>query len=156
MTELGRKEEGSHPEPGLACLNSPTTAIADCSSRSRSRSNADAPTVEQHCKVVAEEATGALKLKETDTKDELLIHDVNVNDFLMKSKFDNEYGCSQGRWCAGTAMWSQVALSFFAVLALVCSLRNVTPSVLGCSHSCSIRITHIRNSNRIGSFSSCR
>ena len=74
-------------------------------------------------KVVEETTVGDLKLKETVTKEELLFYDINVNDFLK------EYGCRHGRWCAGTATWTPVVLSLFAVLALVCSLPNVTPPV---------------------------
>ena len=39
-----------------------------------------------------------------DQENEELIYDINVNDFWSMS--DNEYGCRQGRWCAGTAMWT--------------------------------------------------
>ena len=79
--------------------------------------------------VIEKTTTGDVKLKETVTKEELLFYDINVNDFWMKPKFEKEYGCRHGPWCAGAAMWTPVVLSLFAVLALVCSLPNVTPSV---------------------------
>ena len=79
--------------------------------------------------LIEKTTTGDVKLKETVTKEELPFYDINEHDFWMKPKFEKEYGCRHGRWCAGAAMWTPVALSLFAVLALVCSLPNVTPSV---------------------------
>ena len=43
--------------------------------------------------VVEEKTTGVLKLKETVTKDESLFAAINVNDCVMKFKFENAYGC---------------------------------------------------------------
>ena len=77
--------------------------------------------------VIEKTTTGDVKLKETVTKEELLFYDINVHDFWMKPKFEKEYGCRHGPWCAGATMWTPVVLSLFAVLALVCSFAECDP-----------------------------
>ena len=77
---------------------------------------------------------------ETVTTGESLFAAFNVNDFVMKSKFDNVYGrrhsLNDGIMCAageralvcGSAMWARVPFLLSMVLALTCSFPKSVAS----------------------------
>ena len=53
--------------------------------------------------VTEETTTGVHRLYQMEKEGKLLFPAINVNDSVTKSKFDNLYGCREGRWSTAFA-----------------------------------------------------